>query len=86
LSFAAIVDRPLRLAGGPEALRIAVDLPAQTLTPRADGEPIPFAVDAFRKHCLIEGLDDIGLTLKHVDAIRAYEERRLAVEAPWLFA
>jgi 3-isopropylmalate/(R)-2-methylmalate dehydratase small subunit len=43
-----------------------------------------FDVDPFRKHCLIEGLDDIGLTLQHVDAIRAYEARR-AQEAPWLF-
>jgi 3-isopropylmalate/(R)-2-methylmalate dehydratase small subunit len=82
------VDRLFALATGPEALRIAVDLPAQMLTPLAagaDGETIPFAVDPFRKHCLVEGLDDIGLTLKHLDAIRAYEERR-RVEAPWLFA
>jgi 3-isopropylmalate/(R)-2-methylmalate dehydratase small subunit len=77
------VDRLFALSGGAEALRIAVDLPAQTLT-LPDGEVIPFEVDAFRKHCLIEGLDDIGLTLKHVDAIRAYEERRRG-EAPWLF-
>ena len=85
---AGTVDRLFALATGAEALRIAVDLPAQTLTPLAagaDGEPIPFAVDAFRKHCLVEGLDDIGLTLQHLDAIRAYEERR-RVEAPWLFA
>ena len=41
-------------------------------------------MDAFRKHCLLEGLDDIGLTLKHVDAIRSYEARRQAV-APWQF-
>ncbi|MFY9974505.1 MAG: 3-isopropylmalate dehydratase small subunit [Chromatiaceae bacterium] len=82
------VDRLFALANGPEALRIAVDLPAQTLTPigaGADGEAIAFAVDAFRKQCLMEGLDDIGLTLQHLDAIRAYEERR-RVEAPWLFA
>jgi 3-isopropylmalate/(R)-2-methylmalate dehydratase small subunit len=82
------VDRLFALATGPEALRIAVDLPAQMLTPLAagaHGETIPFAVDPFRKHCLVEGLDDIGLTLKHLDAIRAYEERR-RVEAPWLFA
>ena len=82
------VDRLFALANGPEALRIAVDLPAQTLTPigaGADAAAIPFAVDAFRKQCLMEGLDDIGLTLQHLDAIRAYEERR-RVEAPWLFA
>jgi len=82
------VDRLFGLADGPEALRIAVDLSAQTLTPigaGADATAIPFAVDAFRKQCLMEGLDDIGLTLQHLDAIRAYEERR-RVEAPWLFA
>jgi 3-isopropylmalate/(R)-2-methylmalate dehydratase small subunit len=41
-------------------------------------------VDSFRKHCLLEGLDDIGLTLQHVDEIRAYEEKRKQT-APWLF-
>lgn len=78
----ATIDRLFSKAAGPQALRIAVDLPGQLLT--LDGESIPFQVDAFRKHCLIEGLDDIGLTLKHVDAIRAYETRH-RTEAPWLF-
>lgn len=83
-----IVDRLFDLATEPDALRIAVDLPAQTLTPQVAGAGeavIPFTVDRFRKHCLVEGLDDIGLTLQHLDAIRAYEARR-RVEAPWLFA
>lgn len=80
---AAMVDRLFGLATGPEALRIAVDLKAQQLR-LPDGEGIAFEVDAFRKHCLLEGLDDIGLTLQHVDAIRAFEARR-RVEAPWLF-
>ena len=75
------IDWLFARATGPEALRLSVDLPAQALT--VAGETIPFQVDPFRKHCLIEGLDDIGLTLQHVDAIRAYEERRRA-EAPWL--
>jgi len=79
---APTIARLFAEAGGEQALRIAVDLPAQTLI--CSGETIPFAVDAFRKHCLLEGLDDIGLTLKHVDAIRAYEARR-RVEAPWQF-
>ena len=48
------------------------------------GETIKFDVDAFRKHRLLNGLDDIGLTLQHVDEIKAYEQRRRA-EAPWLF-
>jgi len=75
------IDWLFARATGPEALRLSVDLPAQALT--VAGETIPFQVDPFRKHCLIEGLDDIGLTLQHVDAIRAYEERR-RTEAPWL--
>jgi len=79
-----VVDRLFAAADGLEALRIAVDLPNQTLAPSV-GEPIRFEVDPFRKHCLIEGLDDIGLTLQHLDAIRAYEVRR-RVEAPWLFS
>ncbi|MES9976168.1 MAG: 3-isopropylmalate dehydratase small subunit, partial [Candidatus Thiodiazotropha sp.] len=49
-----------------------------------DHGQIPFEVDAFRKHCLLNGLDDIGLTLQHVDDIKAYETRR-RIEAPWLF-
>ncbi|MCU0833021.1 MAG: 3-isopropylmalate dehydratase small subunit [Chromatiaceae bacterium] len=81
---AEVVDRLFAASGGPAALRIAVDLPNQILTPSV-GAPIPFEVDPFRKHCLIEGLDDIGLTLQHLDAIRAYESRR-RVEAPWLFS
>jgi 3-isopropylmalate/(R)-2-methylmalate dehydratase small subunit len=42
-----------------------------------------FAIDDFRKYCLLNGLDDIGLTLRHADAIRAFEERHLASQ-PWL--
>ncbi len=80
---AKVVDGLFAKALGDAALRITVDLPAQKLT-LADGEEIAFAVDAFRKHCLIEGLDDIGLTLAHGDEIKAYEAKRKA-EAPWLF-
>jgi 3-isopropylmalate/(R)-2-methylmalate dehydratase small subunit len=76
------VEELFKVAVGPQALRIAVDLPGQHLAPSA-GEGIAFEVDPFRKHCLLEGLDDIGLTLQHVDEIRAYEERRRK-EAPWL--
>jgi 3-isopropylmalate/(R)-2-methylmalate dehydratase small subunit len=77
------VDALFKEAGGPAALRIAVDLPSQLLTP-SSGESIPFKVDPFRKHCLLEGLDEIGLTLAHVADIRAYEQRR-RTETPWLF-
>ena len=68
---------------GAEALAMEVDLQAQTLT-LASGEVIPFEVDGFRKHCLLEGLDDIGLTLEHADEIEAYEAKRKQ-QAPWLF-
>ena len=63
---------------------LMVDLPAQhIITP--EKETLEFAVDPFRKDCLIHGLDDIGLTLQHADAILRYEEKRRG-EAPWLFA
>ncbi len=80
---AATVERLFREVAAREGYRLAVDLQAQTLvTP--SGEIFHFDVDPFRKHCLINGLDDIGLTLAYVDAIRAYEERRRK-DAPWLF-
>jgi 3-isopropylmalate/(R)-2-methylmalate dehydratase small subunit len=62
---------------------LTVDLAEQTITtPR--GEKIPFVIDASRKYRLLNGLDDIALTLKHANEIRAYEAKR-AAEAPWLF-
>jgi 3-isopropylmalate/(R)-2-methylmalate dehydratase small subunit len=79
-----IIDELFRKASGEQALELIVDLEAQALK-LPDGETIVFDVDPFRKHCLLNGLDDIGLTLQHVDEIRAYEERRRQ-EAPWLFA
>jgi 3-isopropylmalate/(R)-2-methylmalate dehydratase small subunit len=81
---AATVDGLFAKAGGDKALEITVDLPAQQLK-LADGETIPFDVDPFRKHCLLEGLDDIGLTLQHAEEIRVFEERRRQ-QAPWVFA
>ncbi|WP_177420575.1 3-isopropylmalate dehydratase small subunit [endosymbiont of Lamellibrachia barhami] len=78
-----IIDNLFAVAGGEKPLEIAVDLEAQQLKVAENGV-IPFEVDAFRKHCLLDGLDDIGLTLQHVDAIKAYEVRRRQ-EAPWLF-
>ncbi|AFT70910.1 3-isopropylmalate dehydratase small subunit [Alloalcanivorax dieselolei B5] len=65
-------------------LRLTVDLEAQQVrTP--DGKAYDFDIDEFRKHCLLNGLDEIGLTLQEADTIRAYEERRRARE-PWVFA
>ncbi|HEY7885860.1 MAG TPA: 3-isopropylmalate dehydratase small subunit, partial [Cellvibrionaceae bacterium] len=60
-----------------------VDLAAQQVT-TPGGESFAFDVDEFRKHCLLNGLDDIGLTLEQADAIHAYEEKRRK-SAPWLF-
>lgn len=78
------VDGLFRKATAEQALEIDVDLQDQKLR-LSDGEQISFDVDPFRKHCLLEGLDDIGLTLQHVADIKAYEEKRKA-EAPWLFS
>ncbi len=63
--------------------KLRIDLDAQTVT-RPDGKVIPFDVDPFRKYCLLNGFDDIGLTLRHADKIREFEARRQA-EQPWLF-
>jgi len=60
---------------------ITIDLPAQTVS--LGNIRASFEVDAFRKHCLINGFDDIGLTLQHADEIRAFEARRLQ-QFPWL--
>jgi 3-isopropylmalate/(R)-2-methylmalate dehydratase small subunit len=79
---AAIVDRLFAEAG--VGYQLEVDLEKQTITTKY-GEIIPFNIEPTRKHRLLNGLDDIGLTLQHADAIRAYEERRRKV-APWLFA
>ncbi|MBN8224891.1 MAG: 3-isopropylmalate dehydratase small subunit [Xanthomonadales bacterium] len=66
-----------------EGYALTVDLAAQTVT-RPDGVHYRFEVDAFRKHCLLNGLDDIGLTLQRADAVRAFETRHRAAQ-PWLF-
>ena len=64
--------------------KLTVDIPRQVVI-RPDGKAIPFTVDAFRKECLINGWDDIGLTLLHADKIRVFEDKR-RVDQPWLFA
>jgi 3-isopropylmalate/(R)-2-methylmalate dehydratase small subunit len=81
---AAVVDRMFRAVESREGYRVAVDLENQTVS-TPDGEEYAFAIDPFRKHCLMNGLDEIGLTLQNADAIRAYEAKRRA-DAPWLFA
>lgn len=64
--------------------RLVVDLQAQAVV-RPDGYGIPFKIDAFRKECLLNGWDDIGLTLRHADKIKTFEEQRRQTQ-PWLFA
>lgn len=80
---AEVVDRLFRETFATEGYRLTLDLEAQTVT-TPSGEAFAFDIDPFRKHCLLEGLDEIGLTLQHADEIRAYEARRRR-EAPWLF-
>jgi 3-isopropylmalate/(R)-2-methylmalate dehydratase small subunit len=79
-----VVDGLFNKAAGEQALEITVDLQAQELR-FADGEVIAFEVDEFRKHCLLEGLDDIGLTLQHAEEIKAFEQKRRE-QAPWIFS
>jgi len=62
--------------------RLTIDLPRQCIV-LPQGEELAFEVNAFRKHCLLNGLDDIGLTLRHADTIRSFEAERLATK-PWL--
>ncbi|OIO68337.1 MAG: 3-isopropylmalate dehydratase small subunit [Zetaproteobacteria bacterium CG12_big_fil_rev_8_21_14_0_65_55_1124] len=78
----AIVDQLFRESLASEAYALNVDLQAQTVT-TPSGASFSFEVDAFRKECLLKGLDDIGLTLIEADAIRAYEDQRRG-QAPWL--
>ena len=61
---------------------LTIDLERQVVV-KPQGEEIPFEVQAFRKYCLLNGFDDIGLTLRHADKIKAFEAQRLA-QKPWL--
>ena len=65
-------------------LRLSIDLPAQTVT-LANEKPMHFDIEPTRKENLVNGLDEIGLTLRHSDAIKAYEEKRKRSE-PWIFS
>ena len=78
-----VVDQLFRDVAAERGYSLTVDLEKQQIV-KPDGSVIPFEVDAFRRHCLLEGLDDIGLTLQHADDIRAYEAKRQQT-APWLF-
>ena len=80
---AKIVDRLFSEARDAEGYRLAVDLERQTVT-NPGGESFSFDIDLFAKHCLLNGLDEIGLTLEHADKIRAFEAKQRE-RRPWLF-
>jgi 3-isopropylmalate/(R)-2-methylmalate dehydratase small subunit len=79
----AEVDELFKVVEANPGYQLKVDLQAQTVT-REDGKVHSFEIDAFRKHCLLNGLDDIGLTLVDGDAIATFEAKHRASQ-PWLF-
>ena len=80
---AQTVDRLFKEAKDAPGYRLAIDLEAQTVT-APGGESFRFDVDPFAKHCLLNGLDEIGLTLEHADQIKAFEKGHRERQ-PWLF-
>jgi len=80
----AIIDQLFASVEANEGYSLAVDLASQKIT-LTDGTTIDFEVDGFRKHCLLNGLDDIALTLESSDEISAFEEKHKKA-TPWLFA
>jgi len=78
------VDALFKAVEAVPGYRLKVDLEQQSIT-APDGTVYKFEVEPFRKHCLLNGLDDIGLTLQHVEQIRAYEEKH-RFSQPWLYA
>ncbi len=81
---AQIVDDLFRAVEAAPGYRLKIDLERQVIT-TPDGAEHRFEVDAHRRHCLLNGLDDIGLTLQHVDEITAFEAKHRTAQ-PWLFA
>ena len=79
----ATVDKLFQEMYAEEGYALTVDLAEQIIS-TPSGEQIAFEVDAFRKHCLLNGLDDIGLTLQDAEDIKAYELKTRA-DKPWLF-
>ncbi len=78
-----VVDQLFKAVLAVEGYTLEVDLEQQQIS-TPDGQTFAFDVDAFRKHCLLNGLDDIGLTLQHVEEIKTYEQQRKTAQ-PWLF-
>jgi 3-isopropylmalate/(R)-2-methylmalate dehydratase small subunit len=79
------VDRLFHDVAAFPGFRLVIDLAAQTVAYPDGSQVFAFEVDSFRRHCLLNGLDDIGLTLEHVDDIKAFEDKR-RIEQPWLFS
>ncbi|MBA1202182.1 3-isopropylmalate dehydratase small subunit [Pseudomonas capeferrum] len=77
------VDELFKQVEATPGYQLTIDLQAQAVT-RPDGKVLHFEIDAFRKHCLLNGLDDIGLTLQDAEAINAFEGKHRASQ-PWLF-
>jgi 3-isopropylmalate/(R)-2-methylmalate dehydratase small subunit len=81
---AKIVDRLFREVQATEGYRLAIDLETQSVS-TPGGESFKFEIDPFNKHCLLNGVDEIGLTLEHAEAIRAFEAGHRERQ-PWLFS
>ncbi|MGB0845995.1 MAG: 3-isopropylmalate dehydratase small subunit [Thiolinea sp.] len=79
----SVIEQLFNAAEAEEGYQLTVDLDAQQVK-TAGGEVFDFEVDEFRKYCLLNGLDDIGLTLQHAESIRAFEVQHKQA-APWLF-
>jgi len=78
------VDRLFHDAAAFPGFRLVVDLDSQTVATTDNAKSFRFDIDPFRKYCLLNGLDEIGLTLRHADKIRAFEDRR-QTQFPWYF-
>jgi 3-isopropylmalate/(R)-2-methylmalate dehydratase small subunit len=78
------VDRLFHETVAFPGFQLTIDLDRQIIATVDGGTVIPFDVESFRKHCMLNGLDDIGLTLTHADAIAAFEAKR-KFDQPWLF-
>jgi len=78
------VDQLFEDTQAKEGFELTVDLEAGVISGSSTGD-IEFSIDSFRRHCLLNGLDDIGLTLEHTDSIKRYEQKRRQ-QTPWLFA
>ena len=84
VASAEIVDQLFKECEATEGYKLNVDLPSQTVT-LPSGQSFSFDITPHRKHCLLNGLDEIGLTLQHADEIKAFEARHKQSQ-PWLFA